>query len=93
MSQSPTDLLIDQFEANMAVSRDMLALAEVEPVVAGHAGQPKPHPGFAVSVKCAEVALRLHAELRRAGALTAGSGDAFDDLAAARNGRPPSAPG
>jgi hypothetical protein len=69
----------------------MLALAEAEPVVAGHAGQPKAHPGFAVAAKADEVALRIAVEVRAARGTVPDGGpsgfeelDAFDDLAARR---------
>jgi hypothetical protein len=64
MSKSTTDLLLGRFRANLAVAREMLVLAKAEPIVAGHAGQPRAHPGFAVAAKADEVATRLAVELR-----------------------------
>jgi hypothetical protein len=91
MTQDSTDLLLERFQANLTVAREMLALAEAEPVVAGHAGQPRAHPGFAVAAKADEVALRIAVEVRAAlGAVPDGGPtgfdelDAFDDLAARR---------
>ena len=85
MSKSPTELLMDRFRANLAVAREMLMLAEAEPIVAGHAGQPRAHPGFAVAAKADEVATRLAVELRLSGALEPLEFNEFDELARRRS--------
>lgn len=85
MSKSPTELLMDRFRANLAVAREMLMLAEAEPIVAGHAGQPRAHPGFAVAAKADEVATRLAIELRLSGALEPLEFNEFDELARRRS--------
>jgi hypothetical protein len=91
MSLDSTELLMERFRANVTVAREMLALAEAEPMVSGHAGQPKAHPGFAVAAKADEVALRIAVEVRAARRVVPDGGpsgfeelDAFDDLAARR---------